>query len=865
MTPDKQEILAKQIEEQYTLFSQRPEVPGYITENLSHGMRDYQTAAIENLIFTQQNPKADEHFNHLLFHMATGSGKTLILASSILYMFKEHGYQNFLFFVNTDGIVKKTIDNLTNEKSPKYLFRKEGIIIDNRRIEIVLVDIFPSTPAPNTIYLKVSTIQKLHLDLTEPRENSMTYQSLEEMDIVLLADEAHHINASTRKKGKMTVAEAEAKTWEKTIERLLALRNKNRLLEYTATVTLTDDNIFNKYRSKIVFQYDLKKFMKDGYSKNVMLLRATENDDVKMLHAVLLSQYRKYIAKEYGIDIKPIILFKSNKVDISKKANERLLQMIRSMTSDTLENLIKKGIETYQNEKNIWGKAFRYFKTLDSNKIVFDLKFDFTETTTPNMNDSSQTSLLSEGNASLLNTLEEANNPVRAIFAVAKLNEGWDVLNLYDIVRISEGSSDTKKATDSEAQLIGRGARYYPFLYKDKVEDKRRFDDYPSPLKAIETLHYHTINDSAYLKSLEKSLREAQITVKEAEAEPVVAKLKTNFKNHHIYKHGKIYINRLVPTSITDYDNLSKYQVSTNFEVPLEVAVEQKIDKSLLEGSVSTTKEYQWKPEKRFIRKALQRNPFFHFRNLKNYVPSINSIREFIEKDSFLGQLTIYFILPSGIELTDLSPIEKLNAVESFLKYAEKKIRNNYMKERGTPVFEGVAFSKLIDDYYLEINKVNRGVSDVSEIKEPRSMRGKDWFVYDKAIVNQLEDDMIDFVQSYVEELKETYKNVFLIRNERSIKIVEIDGVRGFMPDFLLYLQDDEVTYQVFLEPKGGHLIEKDRWKQNFLEELNKRDIVQVLSENDNVRLIGIKFYSNSSEQKAAFRDDFKEKLLEGR
>ena len=54
-------------------------------------------------------------------------------------------------------------------------------------------------------------------------------------------------------------------------------------------------------------------------------------------------------------------------------------------------------------------------------------------------------SFLSEENALLLNTLEDANNPIRAIFAVAKLNEGWDVLNLFDIVRISEGASTTKQ------------------------------------------------------------------------------------------------------------------------------------------------------------------------------------------------------------------------------------------------------------------------------------------------------------------------------------------------------------------------------------------------------------------------------------
>ena len=36
---------------------------------------------------------------HMLYHMATGSGKTYIMAGMILYYYK-HGYRNFLFFVN---------------------------------------------------------------------------------------------------------------------------------------------------------------------------------------------------------------------------------------------------------------------------------------------------------------------------------------------------------------------------------------------------------------------------------------------------------------------------------------------------------------------------------------------------------------------------------------------------------------------------------------------------------------------------------------------------------------------------------------------------------------------------------------------
>src|SRR5699024_5502457 len=111
--------------------------------------------------------------------------------------------------------------------------------------------------------------------------------------------------------------------------RLLKLHPANRLLEYTATVDLTKDVLFEKYKDKIVYQYDLKRFMEDGYSKNVMLLRADEDDEHKMLNGILLSQYRKYVGRDHEIDLKPVILFKLYIIDISLEINDTLFELVR--------------------------------------------------------------------------------------------------------------------------------------------------------------------------------------------------------------------------------------------------------------------------------------------------------------------------------------------------------------------------------------------------------------------------------------------------------------------------------------------------------------------------------------------------------
>ena len=82
---------------------------------------------------------------------------------------------------------------------------------------------------------------------------------------------------------------------------MLFTHPSNRLVEFTATIDLNNDGLFHKYRDKIVYQYDLKRFMEEGYSKNVVLLRANEDDEQKMLYGMLLSQYRKYVAKDHDI------------------------------------------------------------------------------------------------------------------------------------------------------------------------------------------------------------------------------------------------------------------------------------------------------------------------------------------------------------------------------------------------------------------------------------------------------------------------------------------------------------------------------------------------------------------------------------
>ena len=59
--------------------------------------------------------------------------------------------------------------------------------------------------------------------------------------------------------------------------------------------------------------------------------------------------------------------------------------------------------------------------------LAQELREDFSEEHCVSVNDDKE----ADTKQILLNSLEDASNPYRAIFEVKKLDEGWDVLNLF--------------------------------------------------------------------------------------------------------------------------------------------------------------------------------------------------------------------------------------------------------------------------------------------------------------------------------------------------------------------------------------------------------------------------------------------------
>ncbi|MGB4627665.1 MAG: DEAD/DEAH box helicase family protein, partial [Erysipelotrichaceae bacterium] len=192
-------------------------LPEYIGSNLNENivLRDYQEEAFRYFITYCESDLIKNKQIHNLFHMATGSGKTVIMAGLILYLYTK-GYRKFLFFVNQTNIIEKTKENFLNPSSIKYLFA-DTIELMGDTVPIKEVENFAFYDK-KAINICFTSTQKLHLDLNFPRENSPTIEDFEDEKIVLISDESHHINTVTKGLSKTEKSEIEENrnSWEYT-------------------------------------------------------------------------------------------------------------------------------------------------------------------------------------------------------------------------------------------------------------------------------------------------------------------------------------------------------------------------------------------------------------------------------------------------------------------------------------------------------------------------------------------------------------------------------------------------------------------------------------------------------------------------
>jgi type III restriction enzyme len=93
------------------------------------------------------------------------------------------------------------------------------------------------------------------------------------------------------------------------VEKIFKAHQDNILLEFSATIELDKKEIKEKYLDKIIYQYDLKNFVKDGFSKKINLFKSNTDKSTRILQALVISMYREQIAINHQLNIKPVDFF----------------------------------------------------------------------------------------------------------------------------------------------------------------------------------------------------------------------------------------------------------------------------------------------------------------------------------------------------------------------------------------------------------------------------------------------------------------------------------------------------------------------------------------------------------------------------
>ncbi|GAA8741653.1 hypothetical protein oki416_13570 [Helicobacter pylori] len=454
----------------------------------------------------------------------------------------------------------------------------------------------------------------------------------------------------------------------------------------------------------------------------------------------------------------------------------------------------------------------------------------------------------------LLNSLEDRDNPKRVIFSVDKLNEGWDVLNLFDIVRLKNKAS--QKDTTKDAQLIGRGARYYPFSYNDfkpsRIEFYQRKFDFSNPLSALERLDYHAVYDSEFIAQLNNELQDLGLGfVNEKQTIPLTPT-----------KRFKCYY-------ASNTKDKKKNLFNKDYTDPVKVKL-QSLHVPLFAFSVRE-KKVDFKEENKgdktyFKPHTLNKIPINYFLkalNLKNL--DFKTLKKAFKKHPFNNKVGFIECYISPLK-TNFHKNQKFDDNKILLKlavYIIENLKDTLLKEQDK-----------YDVSALELKEFETHNKSLSASELEKDIPFYEWLLFKdmRKLDSDLERKFLGFINDHKEVLDKKFKEWCVLRNDHFAELKVFCNIenspfyaQGFEPDFILFAQthsDEFLGFTCYMEAKGEHLEPSNAWKKEFLEMLEN---TTLKSHNKKLDLKGLPFFTlhnkvMNEKFNTAFHQTFKDK-----
>ena len=225
----------------------------------------------------------------------------------------------------------------------------------------------------------------------------------------------------------------------------------------------------------------------------------------------------------------------------------------------------------------------------------------------------------------------------------------------------------------------------------------------------------------------------------------------------------------------------------------------------------------------------------------------------------------------------ELTQDDKLYIVEEILR----KIADGFIEVEdryyGSDKFEPYPIKKMFSDKIIRKYTVNSsddketGISqkDKIETKYYENLDSIEWYAYDDNYGTSEEKLLVRALKEVMEDLRENWTDIYLLRNEKAVRIYSFETGQAFEPDFLMFANDKKhgnTSWQIFIEPKGGQFAGyskefydgKEAWKEEFLNEITRRDEARTLVDNSRFRIVGLPFFNEKISKEVV-----KEKLRE--
>ena len=205
-------------------------------------------------------------------------------------------------------------------------------------------------------------------------------------------------------------------------------------------------------------------------------------------------------------------------------------------------------------------------------------------------------------------------------------------------------------------------------------------------------------------------------------------------------------------------------------------------------------------------------------------------------------------------------------ACKDVLGKISKSVSSIEETYEGTKEFKSMNMRAVFKDKKCNYTKLTDGGIGYSQNDHTVSddlrldLTQEGWFAFNDNFGTSEEKAFVAYFKTYVDQLKEKYDKVFLVRNERQLHIYSFENGERFEPDYLLFLhsniQEGYEQLQIFIEPKGEHLLETDKWKEDLLMALEKNAVPTIKFADDNrYKIWGFHFF-NRAQRMAEFQND---------